>query len=169
MLGAILGDIIGSPYEFKPHKSKDFELFSDSSKFTDDTVLTIAVCNALLKAPKNASTDIIKRYVVIEIVKISKAYPNCGYGMRFRCWLFSPLPEPYNSFGNGSAMRVSAVGWLYDSLDRTREVARATAEVTHNHPEGVKGAEATASAIYMARTGKTKEEIKKIHYQRIWL
>lgn len=163
MYGAILGDIIGSPYEFMPHKSKDFELFSENSKFTDDTVLTIAICRALLRVSKNAPLDTIRYYVVKEFINAGKAYPRCGYGLKFNSWIFNGIrgrmPEPYNSFGNGSAMRVSAAGWLYDTLERTREVAKATAEVTHNHPEGIKGAEATASAIYMARTGRTKEEI----------
>ena len=161
MYGAILGDIIGSPYEFDMgNKSKDFPLFSRKSTFTDDTVMTVAVAEALLNAGKDADLDTIRSAVVNSMQKWGKKYPYAGYGGRFRYWLTEKNPQPYGSWGNGSAMRVSAVGWLYDSLDRTLAVARATAEVTHNHPEGIKGAEATASAIFLARTGVTKAEIK---------
>ncbi len=162
MYGAIIGDIIGSPFEFdRGDKTKDFELFGAKTGFTDDTVMTIAVGEALLEAGKDASVEEIKRLVVQHMKKWGKKYPNAGYGGRFGWWLMLENPEPYNSYGNGSAMRVSAAGWLYDSLERTREVARATAEVTHNHPEGIKGAEVVASAIYMARNGSSKEEIKE--------
>lgn len=162
MYGAIIGDIVGSPYEFdRGNKSKEFELFGARSGFTDDTVMTIAVGEALLEAGKEASVEVIKELVVKYMKKWGRKYPNAGYGGRFGWWLMLENPEPYNSYGNGSAMRVYSSGWLYDSLARTREVARATAEVTHNHPEGIKGAEATACAIYMARTGSTKEEIKE--------
>ena len=170
MYGAILGDIIGSPYEFDMgNKSKDFPLFSRKSTFTDDTVMTVAVAEALLNAGKDADLDTIRSAVVNSMQKWGKKYPYAGYGGRFRYWLTEKNPQPYGSWGNGSAMRVSAVGWLYDSLDRTLAVARATAEVTHNHPEGIKGAEATASAIFLARTGSTKSDIKtyiegKFHY-----
>lgn len=161
MYGAIIGDIVGSPFEFdRGDKTKNFELFGAGAGFTDDTVMTIAVGEALLEAGKEASVDVIKELVIYHMKKWGRKYPNAGYGGRFGWWLMLENPEPYNSYGNGSAMRVSAAGWLYDSLERTREVARATAEVTHNHPEGIKGAEATASAIYMARNGSSKEEIK---------
>lgn len=161
MYGAILGDIIGSPYEFDMgDKTKDFPLFSRNSQFTDDTVMTIAVAEALLNAGKDADLDTIRSEVVASMQKWGKKYPYAGYGGRFRYWLTEKNPQPYGSWGNGSAMRVSSVGWLYDSLERTLEVTRATAEVTHNHPEGIKGAEATASAIFLARTGSTKAEIK---------
>lgn len=161
MYGAIIGDIVGSPFEFdRGDKTKNFELFSDKSRFTDDTVMTIAVGEALLEAGKEASVEVIGELVVQHMKKWGRKYSNAGYGGSFAWWLMLENPEPYGSYGNGSAMRVSAAGWLYDTLERTREVARATAEVTHNHPEGIKGAEATASAIYMARTGSTKEEIK---------
>lgn len=160
MYGAILGDMIGAPYEFdRGGKTKEFPLFINESQYTDDTVMTIAVADALLDAV-NASAEDIKTAVAAAMRKWGRAYPHAGYGGMFRRWLASDKPQPYGSYGNGSAMRVSSVGWLYDSLERTREVARATAEMTHNHPEGVKGAEATASAIYLARNGKSKEEIK---------
>ena len=163
MLGAILGDIVGSPYEFDMgRKIKDFgPLFISESEFTDDSVMTVAVAEGLLKAGKEADAETIKTEVIKAMKKWGTRYPNAGYGGRFIGWVLSDDSKPYGSFGNGSAMRVSAVGWLYDSLERTREVARATAEVTHNHPEGIKGAESTAAAIFMARNGKSKEEIKE--------
>ena len=162
MYGAILGDIIGSPFEFdRGDKTKDFKLFSRRSHFTDDSVMTLAVCEALLKVGQDATVKEIEDAVISSMQSWGRKYPHEGYGGYFRCWLTARHPEPYNSFGNGSAMRVSAAGWLYDSLEKTRVVAKATANVTHNHLEGIKGAEATASAIFMARNGSSKEEIKK--------
>lgn len=162
MYGAILGDIIGSPFEFdRGDKTKDFKLFSRRSHFTDDSVMTLAVGEALLKVGQDATVKEIEDAVISSMQSWGRRYPHAGYGGYFRRWLTACHPEPYNSFGNGSAMRVSAVGWLYDSLENTRTVAKATANVTHNHPEGIKGAEATASAIFMARNGSSKEEIKK--------
>lgn len=162
MYGAILGDIIGSPFEFdRGDKTKDFKLFSRRSHYTDDSVMTLAVCEALLKVGQDATVKEIEDAVISSMQSWGRRYPHAGYGGYFRRWLTACHPEPYNSFGNGSAMRVSAVGWLYDSLENTRTVAKATANVTHNHPEGIKGAEATASAIFMARNGSSKEEIKK--------
>lgn len=162
MYGAILGDIIGSPFEFdRGDKTKDFKLFSRRSHFTDDSVMTLAVCEALLKVGQDATVKEIEDAVISSMQSWGRRYPHAGYGGYFRRWLTACHPEPYNSFGNGSAMRVSAAGWLYDSLEKTRTVAKATANVTHNHPEGIKGAEATASAIFMARNGSSKEEIKK--------
>ena len=163
MYGAILGDIVGSPYEFDMgEKVKDFgPLFSDDCEFTDDTVMTIAVAEGLLNAGLNASVDVIKDKVIKSMKWWGRKIPNAGYGGRFMQWLFSDSNEPYGSFGNGSAMRVSAAGLLYETIERTREVARATAEVTHNHPEGIKGAEATASVIFLSRMGRSKEEIKE--------
>ena len=162
MYGAILGDIIGSPFEFdRGDKTKDFKLFSRRSHFTDDSVMTLAVCEALLKVGQDATVKEIEDAAITSMQSWGRRYPHEGYGGYFRCWLTARHPEPYNSFGNGSAMRVSAAGWLYDSLEKTRVVAKATANVTHNHPEGIKGAEATASAIFMARNGSSKEEIKK--------
>lgn len=162
MYGAILGDIIGSPFEFdRGDKTKDFKLFSRRSHFTDDSVMTLAVCEALLKVGQDATVKEIEDAVITSMQSWGRRYPHEGYGGYFRRWLTARHPEPYNSFGNGSAMRVSAAGWLYDSLEKTRVVAKATANITHNHPEGIKGAEATASAIFMARNGSSKEEIKK--------
>ncbi|MBL7574680.1 ADP-ribosylglycohydrolase [Peptoniphilus asaccharolyticus DSM 20463] len=161
MYGAILGDIIGSPYEFdRGEKTKVFDLFIDESSFTDDTVMTIAVAEALIKLGKNAKSHEIEKEIIFSMQNWGRKYPNESYGLSFAEWLREKDPKPYNSFGNGSAMRVSSVGWLYDSLEKTREVARATAGVTHNHPEGIKGAESIASAIYLARNGATKAEIK---------
>jgi len=164
MFGTILGDIIGSPYEFdRGYKTKDFPLFSDESAFTDDTVMTIAVADALMQAGKDADDETIKNKIIDAMHYWGDKYPDAGYGMRFLLWLYLEKREPYNSYGNGSAMRVSAAAWIADSLDEARRLARLSAEVTHNHPEGVKGAEAVASAIYMARTrrGENKDVIKE--------
>ena len=159
MYGAILGDIIGSPYEFDMgNKSKDFPLFSEKSYFTDDTVMTIAVAEAFLDAPDDE--EIIWKRLIDSMQKWDHRYPGAGYCVRFCGWLDSDNPQPYNSWGNGSAMRVSSVAWLYNDLETDRRMARLSAEVTHNHPEGIKGAEATASAIFLVRTGRTKAEVK---------
>ena len=164
MYGAILGDIIGSPYEFdRGNKTKDFPFFDKGSGFTDDSVMTIAVAEALMRASDMVASEdeeATKDLIIDMMHKWGHKYPNAGYGGRFYQWLRHSEREPYGSWGNGSAMRVAAAGWLYDDLETTRKVARWTAEVTHNHPEGVKGAESTAAAIWMARNGKTKEEIK---------
>jgi len=161
MFGAILGDIIGSPYEFGPKcKTKDFSLFNSHSVFTDDSVMTIAVAEGLISTI-NKSDDEIEQALIHSMQKWGNYYSDAGYGGNFRRWLNSDDPQPYNSYGNGSAMRVSPVGWLYDTLEETRHIAYLTAKVTHNHPEGIKGAEAVASAIFLARTGHTKDEIKK--------
>ena len=168
MFGAILGDIIGSPYEFDMgDKTKDFPLFSTESHFTDDTVMTIAVAEALINAPDDE--EVIRRQLIAAMQKYGKRYPHAGYGGMFRRWLRDDDPQPYNSWGNGSAMRVSSVAWLYNDIENVRRIARLSAEVTHNHPEGIKGAEATASAIFLGRTGHGKAEIKayienKFHY-----
>ena len=160
MYGAILGDIIGSPYEFdRGNKSKDFEMFEGDAGFTDDTVMTIAVADALMET-LGQSDDEIRETLIYSMKRWGRKYPDAGYGGRFEKWLTGTGSEPYNSFGNGSAMRVSAAGWLYDTLEETLHAARLTAEVTHNHPEGIKGAEATAAAIFLARTGKSKDEIR---------
>lgn len=163
MYGAILGDVVGSRYEFdRSPKIKEFgPLFTDECEFTDDTVMTVAVAEALLTSGKDADIDTIRKNLIVSMKKWGHRYPNAGYGGRFFHWLFCDDEEPYYSYGNGSAMRVSAAGWLYDSLERTLEVAEATADVTHNHPEGIKGARAIAAAIYMARSGSSKQEIKE--------
>ena len=161
MIGAILGDMIGAPYEFdRGDKTKEFPLFSRESQFTDDTAMTVAVAEALMDILGNGDEE-IKEALIASMRKWGRRYPYAGYGGMFYQWLRSRDPMPYGSFGNGSAMRVSATGWLFDTLDETRHMARLTAEVTHNHPEGIKGAEATASAIFLARTGSSKEEIKE--------
>ena len=160
MYGAILGDMIGAPYEFdRSPKTKEFPLFSKGTEFTDDSVMTIAVAEALLDSTGKAD-DEIRAALVSSMRKWGKRYPGAGYGGRFYGWLRAKNPEPYGSYGNGSAMRVSSAGWLYGTVDETRRIARLTAEVSHNHPEGIKGAEATASAIFLARTGHGKDEIK---------
>ena len=164
MYGAILGDIIGSPYEFdRGNKSKDFPLFRRRSRFTDDSVMTIAVVEALMQAIECGVIDDerkTKDLIIDSMHKWGRRYPNSGYGGNFYHWLAEERREPYNSFGNGSAMRVSPAAWLFDDIDTTRKLARWTAEVTHNHPEGIKGAESTASAIFMSRNGSSKDEIK---------
>ncbi len=150
MLGAIAGDIIGSVYEWNNTKRMDFELFSEGSTFTDDTVLTVAVADCLLNRKNYAET--FKEY--------GRNYPDAGYGSRFYKWIFSDNQQPYNSFGNGSAMRVSPVGFAFNNLEETLAEAKRSAEVTHNHPEGIKGAQAVACAIFLARKGEDKEVIK---------
>lgn len=149
MIGAISGDVIGSVHEGRPPSAKDFPLFVAGSTFTDDTVLTVAVAHAIREGVGFAAS--LRRW--------GRRYPSAGYGGWFYDWLFSDDAGPYNSFGNGSAMRVAAVGWAFDELDTVlRETAR-SAEVTHNHPEGIKGAQATAAAVLCARTGQTKDQI----------
>lgn len=156
MIGAIAGDIIGSVYEHNVIKIKDFPLFSNQSRFTDDTVLSVAVAEAILEG--TSYTDSIK--------KLGKRYPDAGYGGSFIKWLFSEDPSPYNSWGNGSAMRVNPVGFAFSSEKEVLEQARLTAEITHNHPEGIKGAQATALAIYLARTDQNKEDVRTIISER---
>jgi len=178
MFGAILGDIIGSPFEFvMGNKSKKFPLFNDKSMFTDDTVMTLAVFYAFFKF-KNRTEDKYKLgwyYTHVEPTEENmlkdllcesmqywgRKYPYAGYGGNFNSWLYNEIPVPYNSFGNGSAMRVSSVGWMFNDIETTRKMARISAEVTHNHPEGIKGAESVAAAIFLARNGHSKEEIKE--------
>lgn len=160
MIGAIMGDMIGAPYEFDMgNKTKDFPLFNRESQFTDDSVMTIAVAEALMDTI-GKSDDEIRTALVKSMQKWGRRYPNAGYGGMFYRWLREENPKPYGSFGNGSAMRVSSAGWLFGTLAETRHIARLTAEVTHNHLEGIKGAEVTASAIFLARKGSSKEEIK---------
>lgn len=171
MLGAIIGDIAGSTFEFNNTKDYNFPLFAEQSDYTDDTICSIAVAEWLLEDKENLSHEVLEQ----KFVELANEYP-CpmgGYGGGFRTWLFHPkylrsyngLPSagervPYNSWGNGSAMRVSAVGWMFDTLWQTEKAAEISANITHNHPEGVKGAQATAAAIFMGRTGSSKEEIR---------
>jgi ADP-ribosylglycohydrolase len=150
MLGAIAGDIIGSVYEHNSIKIKNFPLFSPLSRFTDDTVMTVAVAHAVLSGTSYG--DAIKA--------AGRRYPNAGYGGAFRQWLFSEDAAPYNSWGNGSAMRVSPIGFAFDSEEDVLQQARMTAEITHSHPEGIKGAQATALAVYLSRQGASKDDIR---------
>lgn len=162
MFGAILGDIIGSPFEFdRGNKSKDFQFFSEGCTFTDDTVMTVAVAEALMKSGKDATDETILENLIKSMQKWGKKYPDAGYGGLFSKWLCSKEPKPYNSYGNGSAMRVSAAGWYANSIEEAKRLGRLTAEVTHNHPEGIKGAQAIACGIFMARKRSQKDEIKK--------
>jgi len=150
MLGAIAGDIIGSIYEISNHRSKEFPLFSAGCRFTDDTVLTVALADCIMHQGNYA--EYIKTY--------ARRYPTRGYGGRFIEWMRSETMEPYNSWGNGSAMRVSPIGFAYEDRDAVMLEAKRSAEVTHNHPEGIKGAQAAAIAVFMARKGHSKELIK---------
>jgi len=158
MLGAILGDIIGSPYEFRDMKSKDFTLFTDESRVTDDTMMTIAVAKGLMEGKREPVAT--AKAIQGAMQRIGRKHPDAGYGGNFYNWLFSDDPQPYNSYGNGSAMRVSPVAWCFDSLEEVEKFAKISAEITHDHPEGIKGAQSVAAAIYMARIGKSKEDIK---------
>ena len=153
LMGAICGDIMGSPYEYWRTRTKkyDFNPFPPRARFTDDTVMSIAMADWIMDGG-----DLSK-----VMQKWGHRYPNAGFGGMFKLWLSDANPQPYNSFGNGSAMRVSPVGCAFDTLEETLQKAKESAEVTHNHPEGIKGAQATAAAIFMARTGQTKDEIKK--------
>lgn len=185
MLGAIIGDVVGTRFEFHPIKTKDFKLFSKNecfdkngeltigffsggSRFSDDTAMTIAVCKALLNCNGDYST---LREKTVECLKFyGKKYPFLGYGLRFNNWLMSKSSEPYNSFGNGSAMRVSPVAYFANSLEELKELSKMVTDVTHNHPEGLKGAEAVAVCIWLALNKKNKEEIKQYvekHYYSI--
>ena len=155
MLGAIIGDIIGSVYEFKDKQQKDFHLFTPRSRFTDDTVMTLAVAKWLTEDKEHSEDGLVQ-----QMQNLGRRYPYVGYGGGFRRWLYNLQPKPYNSYGNGSAMRVSPVAFYAQSLDETLRLATISAKVTHNHPEGIKGAKAIAAAIYLARTGATKAEIK---------
>ena len=163
MLGAIIGDTVGSVYEFHNIKTTDFPLFDPQSNYTDDSIMTLAVADWLLTDPKHGMDTLETSFL-----NFAKKYP-CpmgGYGGGFYRWLFEPETfengkrRPYNSFGNGAAMRCSANGWMFESLEETERVAGLSAAITHNHPEGIKGAQSTAAAIFMARNGKSKEEIK---------
>ena len=156
IIGAIAGDVIGSAYEFNPTRDYHFELFTPKSTFTDDTVLTMA--NALWLLQDEQHTP--ERLVNI-MQDLCNRYQWRGYGGRFAQWIIARNPQPYNSYGNGSAMRVSPVGFYAQTLEEALALAKVSAEVTHNHPEGIKGAQATAAAIFMARQGKTKEEIRQ--------
>ena len=151
MLGAIAGDVLGSVHEFKPVKTKDFELFSPNCNFTDDTVMTVAVAEACMN--EESYVDSLQAW--------GRKYPFAGYGSWFGRWIFSENPKPYNSFGNGSAMRVSSIGWLFDDEEMVLQKASESAQITHNHEEGIMGAQSIALGVYLARKGSTKEQIKE--------
>lgn len=157
IIGTIAGDIIGSVYEFHPIKSKKFELFHENSEFTDDSIMTLAIADWLMEDKSS------KEVLIRKIKEYGNIYPDPygGYGGMFRKWLQTDNPKPYGSWGNGSAMRVSPVPWASSSLEENQKLSKISSEVTHNHPEGIKGALATSDAIYLARTGKSKEEIRK--------
>ena len=156
IIGAIAGDVIGSAYEFNPTREYDFDLFTRKSTFTDDTVLTMANAQWLLEDETHSPE------ILVDIMHdMCLRYDGRGYGGRFMGWIMSNDPQPYGSFGNGSAMRVSPVGYYAKTLDEALALAKVSAEVTHNHPEGIKGAQATAAAIFLARQGKSKREIRK--------
>jgi ADP-ribosylglycohydrolase len=150
LLGALAGDVIGSVYEFNAPKTTEFELFTPESQITDDSILTLAVADAIMNGC--CYQDRIRKYAL--------AYPHNGYGGMFLSWMYARHPRPYNSFGNGSAMRVSPVGWAFNSAEDVLREAEASAAVTHNHPEGIKGAQAVAFAVFHARHGGTKAEIR---------
>lgn len=158
MLGAIIGDIVGSVYEWHNHKSKDFTFLTYNNFFTDDSVMSLAIAKALLEAKEDYSN--LNEMAVKYMQEIGRNYPNCGYGGGFYNWMFSNNPKPYSSYGNGAAMRVSACGFVANSIEETILLSRRVTEVTHNHPEGIKGAEATAVAIYLAKSGSNILEIR---------
>ena len=160
MLGAIIGDIIGSPYEFDSDKDKDFLLFSPECRPTDDSVMTIAVGCACVEADLHDEID-FKTTLIERMRELGRMFRHAGYGGRFYRWLMSDTMWPYGSYGNGSAMRVSPVAYAAKTLEEAERLAKWSAEVTHNHPEGIKGAQAVAGAIFLARKGASKAEIKK--------
>ena len=158
MIGAIIGDVVGSRFEFRNRLSKDFQFLHPDCEFTDDTVMTCAVAQALLDSREDWSD--LSEKTVAAMQRIGQRYPDCGYGARFIHWMFSDDPQPYNSCGNGSAMRVSPVGFAAKDVEEAKLLSEKVTCISHNHPEGMKGAEATAVAIVMARQKKTKEEIR---------
>lgn len=159
MLGAIIGDIVGSRFEWDNIKTKEFELFTNESFVTDDSIMTLAVAKAILLSQKDLSR--LNQFTVQSMQEVGRPYPNCGYGGMFQQWMYSDNPKPYHSFGNGAAMRISPCGFAADSLEEAIKLSQAVTEVTHNHPEGLKGAEATVVAIFLARTGHSISDIKQ--------
>ena len=159
MLGAIIGDVIGSRYEWSSQKTKDFQLFTSGCAPTDDSVMTVAVGLACANADVE-DKDAFQAELTAQMRRLGQMYPDAGYGSAFAQWLLDERMGPYNSFGNGSAMRVSPVAWVAKTLEQAEELAAWSAEVTHNHPEGVRGAQAVAAAIFLARQGKSREEIR---------
>ena len=160
MIGAIIGDIVGSRFEWHNHRSKEFELFTPKCFATDDSIMTLAIGEALMRSQSDWCD--LDAQAVRCMQAIGRPYPNCGYGGRFQRWIYSDHPHPYKSYGNGAAMRVSACGFAAGSLEEAKALSRAVTKVTHNHPEGIKGAEATTVAIYMARSGSSMAEIREV-------
>ena len=161
MIGAIIGDIVGSRFEFieDDYRDKNFKLFADGCRPTDDSFMTLAVAKALFLS--NGDKEKLKNIIVFCMQSVAHDHPNTGWGGRFYKWLFQESnPKPYNSFGNGAGMRISPVGWVAESEDDVKELSKIITEVSHNHPEGLKGAEAIAMAVYLARIGKSKDEIR---------
>lgn len=171
MLGAIIGDIVGSRFEFHNYRHKDFQLFTQECKVTDDSIMTLAIAKAIIETEKVIPLSIegdnsnyhalLEKNVMKYMQQIGRKYSNCGFGGMFYDWIFSENPRAYNSFGNGAAMRISPVGFKARSRKEVRALSKTVTAVTHNHPEGLKGAEATAMAIFMAQQGCTKEEIRE--------
>ncbi len=158
MIGAMIGDIVGSRFEWHNIKSKQFQFFHERCKFTDDTVMTLAIAKAVLLSGGNVS--LLSDQAVKCMQTVGRPYPDCGWGGHFRHWIYSDDPKPYNSWGNGSAMRVSAVAWAAKDLATCIAMSEAVTAVTHNHPEGIKGANAIAAATFLALHGASKDEIK---------
>ncbi len=167
MIGAIIGDIVGSRFERRNCKSKDFELFTKQCSFTDDSAMTFAVAKALLRSSKDP--DELSKNAVKYMQEIGLKYPNCGYGQIFWLWLHKKNPKPYNSFGNGAAMRISPVAYVSDSLEQCALLSAAVTKVSHNHPEGMKGAEAVAVATWAALHGMSKSEIQAMVEERYYI
>lgn len=180
MLGAIIGDIAGSRFEFNNHRSKDFELFTEKCRVTDDSIMTLAIAKAIMETDKiaehsNVGNDpgndyymLLEKMAVKYMQEIGRKYPYCGFGGMFSRWVFTDDPKPYNSFGNGAAMRISPAGFKAKTESEACRLSKAVTGVTHNHQEGIKGAEAVAVAIYMAHNGFTKDEIQKRTEQKYY-
>ncbi|VDN47167.1 ADP-ribosylglycohydrolase [Petrocella atlantisensis] len=173
MIGAIIGDIVGSRFEFNNHRSMEFELFTEDSFFTDDSIMTLAVAKAIMMTDQVVLNDLTSTSIDTEYLEqlsantvkamqsIGRKYPDCGYGGSFYGWIFSLDSQPYNSYGNGAAMRISPVSEVASSIEEVKKLSKAVTGISHNHEEGIKGAEATAIAAYLARTGHDKEQIRK--------
>lgn len=162
MIGAIIGDIAGSRFEFCNYRAKDFEIFGDGCFATDDSIMTLAVAQAIMDTNAGESYyEALARNTVLAMQRVGRPYPGCGYGGRFYDWMYSDDPKPYGSFGNGAAMRISPVIDLARTEEEAKALSRAVTAVTHGHPEGIKGAEATVIAGFMAKSGASKDEIRR--------
>lgn len=173
MIGALIGDIVGSRFEFDNHRSMEFNLFTEDCFVTDDSIMTLAVAKAIMMTDQDVLNDFTSTRIdtdyleklsvntIKEMQSIGRKYPDCGYGGSFYGWIFSLDPQPYNSYGNGAAMRISPVSEVARSIEEVKKLSKAVTGISHNHKEGIKGAEATAIAAYLARTGHDKEQIRK--------